>query len=585
MNNMIHSKKKRFKIGLRNKFLSLFTLILLIPAISICTCGIIVSIMKQDIEQSSVTELQYIDDVVYERVMDIQHTINVIKASSEVQEALSTGDGDITQFESVIEKHINNTHEIESVIFITETGKALTYSSNAMNIDYIKLQVLYNIRSGNQHSLNWFSGNEKNAEIGFAKDVVVAGTLCKYGNHTNADKQTAKMYVCIAKDVFSNVLKNASKGERLFVLDKNGTLLSNNEKDFWFDQIATSISLMERVYESDSDVVSYENGTSKFVFSCYTSSTSELKYVKMCDSDVFYNGIYKSLSTLVLIIVLILAIICIIYISFERTIIKPLRNLTKEMKSFGNEALHNEMLVPSDDEIGNVVKGFNKMRKRICEMIDEAKAEERKKNDIELEALQYQINPHFIYNTLGAIRITAMEHKEEDIADALLLLNKILKSVFSNANKYSTCKEESEMLKDYVKLLQLRFNNKIHMTTKISEDVANVMVPTMLLQPIIENSIFHGLSQKMNEVNFVAHILMNFEMQGDDLIIEVFDNGEGMTPEKIDSIFSDDSENGRGIGLSNVDKRIKLLYGPEYGIRIDSKVNVYTNVSIKLKKI
>ncbi len=577
--------RKKIKIGLRNKFVSLFVLILLIPVISICTCGLLIGNIKQNVEQSSMDELQNIDDVVCERVRDIRHSIDLIKVSDEVQEALVSEGETITQFESVMEKYVGNTNEIESVIFVTENGKILTYTSKPMNIDYIKLQVLYNIRDENQHTLTWFAGKEKNAEIGFDEDIVVVGTVCKCGIDTNTYKQTAKMYVCVAKEVFSDVLNNASDGEKLFVLDKDGILLSADAKRFWTDKIESSVSLMDRLYQSDKGIVQQDDDSGKFVLSHYTSYTGEFKYVKKCDLHVFYKGVYKIIYILSLITALISSIILLIYILLGKTIIAPLRNLAGEMENFDNEALYHEMPVTSNDEIGNVIRGFNKMRERICRIISEAKIEEREKKDIEFEALHHQINPHFIYNTLGAIRITAMQNHDNDIADALLLLNKILKSVFSKANKYSTCKEEVEMLQDYVKLLELRFTNKIHIDANVPEEVASVMVPTMLLQPIVENSIFHGLSKKMSEVNFVARILINFEMQGDDLLIEVFDNGEGMSHKTIENILFGDSKDGRGIGLSNVDKRIKLLYGSEYGISIDSELNVYTNVSIKLKKI
>ena len=89
----------------------------------------------------------------------------------------------------------------------------------------------------------------------------------------------------------------------------------------------------------------------------------------------------------------------------------------------------------------------------------------------------------------------------------------------------------------------------------------------------------------MNKPDFVARILINFEIQGEDLLIEVFDNGEGMTQKAIENIFSENNNDAHGIGLSNVDKRIKLLYGPEYGISIDSKSDVFSNVTVKLKKI
>ena len=412
----------------------------MIPVITICTCGMLINIIKENKQQRSIEALEHIDNVVNERVSDIRQTIDVIRAEKEIQAALSSGTKETHQFESVLKKYVDNTHEIESVIFITENGGVLTYTSKPMNIDYIKLQVLYNIRDENQNTLSWFAGKEKNAEIGFDDNIVVVGTVCKYGIDNNSDKRKSKMYVCLAKDVFNEALNNGSESEELFVLDKKGILLSANSRKVWTDEIETSVLLMNRLYEKSSGVIRNKDGSSDYVLSHYTSDNGEFKYVKKCDTHIFYMGVYKILYVLILLTGLISIIIFLINTFLGKTIIAPLKKLEEEMKNFDNEALHHEMPVPGDDEIGNVVKGFNKMRERILSMISEAKKEEREKKDIEFEALHYQINPHFIYNTLGAIRITAMQNHDNDVADSLLLFNKILKAVFSNANKYSTCK-------------------------------------------------------------------------------------------------------------------------------------------------
>lgn len=577
-------KQKIFRKGsLRNKFLLLFILLLLIPAVAIGSCSMSVAAMKKSLEQSSLVVLQSVDDIVYEKIKNIQRFVDVVSSGSEMQAVLSSEGAEQERFEEIMTKNIEDIDGIKGVVFITESAKVFTYNLNTMNIDYIKLQILYNVADNSPRALNWFADKERNAEIGLSDDAVVMGTTCGYGVDNSVNKRTARVYLCIEQDVFGDVLNTAPNDGELIILDKNGSLLNENRKSTWTKSVAGSIRLMAKLYETDSGIVTIEQKP-KLVLSHYTSELSGFKYVKIYDYDAFYGDVHQILYTTIFITLTAMLVVGLIYFLLVKKITDPLREVAAEMNKFDDATLSKELVAKSNDEVGGIVRGFNKMRSRVCTMLEEVKKEEREKKNIELDMLRYQINPHFLYNTLGAIRIIAIKQHNDDVADSLLLLNKILKSVFSNANKYLTYKEEAEQLKDYVNLLQLRFNNQINFSANVPENMANVMVPAMLLQPIVENSIFHGLGEKLGDADFEARILVNAEIKGDDLQIEVFDNGVGMTEEAIAAALTGMPEKSRGIGLRNVDERIKLLYGSEYGLSIRSELNVYTSVCIKIKK-
>lgn len=574
--------RQKLRVSLQNKFLLLFILILFIPLASIASCGMAVGVMKRNIERTSLTSLQSLDGMVYEKTKNIQHIVDMMNTNSEIQAALAAEEQNSTAFAEAMQHNVGSVAGLKGLVCIDGLGQMLTYNLETANIDYIKMQVLYNVQTDKYNTLTWFAGTEKNAEIGFSDDVMVVGAVCHYSVDYSVNKQAAKVYICIDKGLFDDVLKDRTDNGALFILDKNGILLNGDPKNTWLDNVESSIKTMGTIYSASSGIVKPDD--SELILAHYTSDYNDFKLVKIYEADLFYRDAYYILYAVIFFTVLVFVVVGAVYFVIVRRMTRQLKTLAATMNNFDDATLSRELTAEGNDEISSAMRGFNKMRSRIYAMLEEAKQKEREKKNMEFDVLRYQINPHFLYNTLGAIRVIAMKQHNDDIATALLLLNKTLKSVFSNVNQYVTFKEEIEQLQDYVYLLQLRYNNDINFSANIPEDMANMLLPAMLLQPIVENSVFHGLGEKLSEPHFDARILISAEVIGDDLLIEVFDNGSGMTRQKVAAVLSGEQKESRGIGLHNVDERIKLLYGAEYGVSIRSEPEVYTSVSIKLKK-
>ena len=214
--------------------------------------------------------------------------------------------------------------------------------------------------------------------------------------------------------------------------------------------------------------------------------------------------------------------------------------------------------------------------------------EEKKKRNAEIRALQYKINPHFLYNTLASIRFLALKQNSNEVSDIILLLGKLLKNTISKDSFLIPVCEEIQNIKDYLSIEQLCYDNRIKIGYNIDDSVLSYKLPLMLLEPIVENAIMHGLNERINN-NQAPEILISAFEQNDYICFEVRDNGIGMTKEQIDNILYDQADEskyrGVHIGIKNTYNRIISHFGNRYGITITSEPGSYTIVKLKLPKI
>jgi two-component system sensor histidine kinase YesM len=226
------------------------------------------------------------------------------------------------------------------------------------------------------------------------------------------------------------------------------------------------------------------------------------------------------------------------------------------------------------------------MSSSILELLEKNKAIEEDKRKIEIEALQTQINPHFLYNTLNTFKWLAVLSNANNVAEGLTVLGNLLRPIYNNKGALWSLKEENDFMQNYIKVMNYRYGGGIFVTVLFPEDLMEYKVLTFMLQPILENSFTHGLKAQGNsgEISITAY------SEGEDIFFEIKDNGEGMSEEKLKEIQKALETNmirygSNGMSISNVNRRIKLNYGEEYGIHLTSSVGFGTVVTIKIPKV
>ena len=262
-------------------------------------------------------------------------------------------------------------------------------------------------------------------------------------------------------------------------------------------------------------------------------------------------------------------------------VVKPLKKLEKYMVQVNPDNMDQRMEILTDDEIGHLSMKFNQMMDRIRNLKEQVIEEQEDKRKYELQALQAQINPHFLYNTLDSI-IWMAETNDSNIVAMTEALAKLFRISLNKGNEEISLERELEHVKNYLIIQSMRYADKFTYEISAEPGVERCRTIKLILQPIVENCIYHGIKKKRGS----GHISIRAFQQEKNLIIKVSDDGCGMTEEIRSKILSDEIEpeniSGSGIGVRNVNERIQLRFGKEYGIFYESEEGKGTTVTYVL---
>jgi two-component system sensor histidine kinase YesM len=259
------------------------------------------------------------------------------------------------------------------------------------------------------------------------------------------------------------------------------------------------------------------------------------------------------------------------------------------MRKIQDGDLNTEISVLGNDEVGELAFHFKKMMQKINELISVVMRKQAATKDAEIRALQTQINAHFIYNVLETIRMMALLEKKPVIADTVNSLAGLMRYSMSWKRQYVPLRQEVESVRNYMNLVDVRYDFEVKLLMNIEERFYDHEILKMTLQPIVENSFTHGIEPYGRDGSITIETFVSDGV----FIIDVTDNGMGMTPEHLANLKrSIDTEKniqqanhqakGNGIGLRNVNERIMLYYGSEYGLEISSEEGNYTKVRVRL---
>ena len=269
---------------------------------------------------------------------------------------------------------------------------------------------------------------------------------------------------------------------------------------------------------------------------------------------------------------------CIIYF-FAGSFSDRIKRLSYQMSHWRDQDVVQEVSTDPADEVGRLGREYKEMRREIDELMQQKYESGIAIKDAELKALQAQINPHFLYNTLDLINWEAMERDAPEIGELVQMLARYYKSVLRKGFDTVSLHHEIEHIVTYVKIQNFRFDGRIHLKVEIPEELMSKKMLKLTLQPIIENSVSHGISA---EDEGEETITVRAREEGGDLIIEVQDDGKGMTKEQLETILKVD-ENNSHYAVFNIHDRIRLKYGEGYGLRYESAVGQGTMVTIRIK--
>lgn len=266
------------------------------------------------------------------------------------------------------------------------------------------------------------------------------------------------------------------------------------------------------------------------------------------------------------------------------SIVRPIKRLEAIMRLAENGKFDIQVQVQGRDEIGSLSKSFNAMINHINRLVNEVYIEKINQSQFELQMLQMQINPHLLYNTLESISMMAIINDDDTTSDMAANLGAILRYGISDYNKEVSLSEEIQNLQKYIALQEVRFKSLYTIKIEVDPNLFSLRMIKLILQPIVENAVYHGMSHKRGGGEI---IITAYPVGKDTVEFQITDNGEGMTEEqvqKLNEYIQGKNELYKSIGLRNVNKRIKLKYGKEYGVIFTSEKGKGTVVYVTIRK-
>ncbi len=302
------------------------------------------------------------------------------------------------------------------------------------------------------------------------------------------------------------------------------------------------------------------------------SYTTELRWIGLVDAALVFACLAAAVALSVLL---------------SRVVSRPVGEIARAMELVGRRDFSATVPVRTRDELGTVAAGFNAMTGQLDRLFREAVGREREVQRATLRALRYQVNPHLLANTLASIRLTALAAGDEQAAGMLATLSRLLRRTLSLADDLVPLAAEIENLRDWIAVMQVRYLDRLDARIDVEPSLEGRLVPPMVLQPLVENAVLHGLSGRLNEEHGGAVLEVTAAERGGALVLSVRDNGRGMSPDEIAAAFARNPEaagrDGAGaIGIANVHARVRAQFGDSAGLAIESAPGRGTTARITL---
>lgn len=394
----------------------------------------------------------------------------------------------------------------------------------------------------------------------------------------NLSSNLAIIKINISEEEISEIYQNkqlGTKGE-YFIIDEQKTLISSLEKETLGRKLEDKYD-DKRMYNGISGYFRDTIDGHNFLVTYINLSRPGWKMVNLVPLDELLKDTQsiQKITLLTMIASIVLCLIAIVFFSLK--VLSPLKQIRKSMKYLENENFNVSIDVKGNDEIALLGNSFNKMSKRLGELINEVYAVQIKQKEADLKALQAQINPHFLYNTLDTIYWMCRMEKAFESSNLVQALSRLFRLSLNSGNEFTTVKNEISHLENYITIQDKRFEGMIKFNIEASADVYECKVVKLVLQPLVENAIHHGIEKNGGE----GRIDVSIYREGGNIIYIVKDDGAGADEQELNSFLEKVEEGNRGFGVKNVNDRIKLYFGNDYGIEFRSSYGNGTTVTVR----
>lgn len=393
-----------------------------------------------------------------------------------------------------------------------------------------------------------------------------------------------------SEDFFPSMFEeNNMKSGQILLIDRENLDINTDENNIILTKYNFDIKEFKEYIRgkltNEKGEMTFKQGSQDFIVLYKESPITNNYLISIVPINNISNGIESSRRIVILGSIFLLVLLSIIVYMATKTILKGLYKIINAVKQVRTGDLMPNIQVYGSDEVGVLAHNFRQMMKTIDGLIKESINKEVMTKEAELKALKTQIDSHFLYNTLENIRMMAVVEENFMVSDCLASLGDMMRYNMKWNNEFVPLSEEISHIKNYIALMTLRYDNQIVLKLDIKAEFMDIEILKLTIQPLVENAVKHGLAEKLRDEDGVVSLSVETDL--DCLYLNVIDDGKGMDAEKVQELQShiDGNIDKRfGLGLKNVNDRIKLFYGKEYGVIVEAQKDNYTKIKLKLPK-
>lgn len=482
----------------------------------------------------------------------------------EGEEADEAGVQLLSQFSTVL----SSREDIYNLGILQKNGKALLNEGKSRLNTYVDMenQEWYRRAVENKDSFYLSSAHVQHMIQGERPWVI---TLSRYIPDP-MNNEGGVLFVDLNYSAIRKLCDDSSVGKKgyIFILDEGGNIVYHPQQQQLYNELQTEY--IDEVMNCQSDVLNMGEGDSTRLYTISRSDKTGWTVVSCSYTAELLKKSEEAQKIYMVMAVVLVAIALLISSFMAKSITQPILKLQSSMALIQEGDFRaGNVEVESRNEIGSLTETFNVMTLRIQELMEQNINEQKAKRKSEMKALQSQINPHFLYNTLDSIIWMAESGKNEEVVLMTASLARLLRQNISNEEEEISIFEEVEYCRNYLTIQKMRYKDKLEFRIDVAPEITSCQIIKLVLQPLIENAIYHGLKYKESKglLELIGYAA------GEDIIFEIRDNGVGMDEDTLNHIFERHTVNYRsnGVGVYNVERRIKLTYGQEYGITYKSR--------------
>lgn len=469
---------------------------------------------------------------------------------------------------------------LDSILVYFNEGQLILFKK-----DYMTSRVIFEFpkwRSkffGNRTEYYWRMLHHNETFLPLESNQRVASIFKLYGDQNS--RARGIILFNLKEDFFRGILQDAQISENgyLVLLDSEGMMhFKDVPEDYEIDDVIKQM-LLKR--DEPSGRLMMTNSRGKKIMVIYdTVPVNRWKLAAVFPENDIINRVafIKNITFAVMILAIITAIL--LSNVLAKIVITPLTVLTGKVKQVKAGNLNVAFNVNPANEIGILNEGIQELLARVRHLLEQVQKEQEQKRLAELETLQAQIKPHFLYNTLDSIKQLCELGETKEAGAMVAALARFFRISISNGQELITMNEEFDHIRNYLKILRMRYADGFEYQIRLEPELMFCRILKLTLQPLVENAVYHGIKEKRGK----GLIRVNACLTGDDVFIEVYDNGAGMSSSQLGTLKEELALGckDQGIGLCNVHRRLRLHYGPAYGLEINSVLGEGTRVWVKL---